>query len=321
MYAIWLEENKLQIRTDLSVPQINDGEALIRVRLAGICATDLEMIKGYYPFCGVLGHEFVGEVVEAKNATELIGKRVVGEINAACGHCRNCLSGFPTHCENRTVLGINNRNGVFAEYCTLPTENLHEVSDEVADEYAVFTEPLAAAVEILEQVHICPTQRVLIIGAGRLGLLIAQTLALSGCDLSVIARHQKQIDILNSFRIPVTSQEELDVLHHKIDVVIEASGTSEGFQLASNLVCPRGTIVIKSTFKGDTKINVSQLVVNEITMVGSRCGPFEPALRLLTKHQVDPVRLIDRRYPLTDGIAALEYASQPGILKVLLDIQ
>jgi threonine dehydrogenase-like Zn-dependent dehydrogenase len=320
MQALWLEQNKVQFRSDIPIPDVQDKEALIKVRLAGICSTDLEMIKGYYPFNGILGHEFVGEVIDTKNLPELVGKRVVGEINIACGHCRNCQKGFPKHCENRTVLGISNRNGVFSEYLTLPIENLHQISDDIPDELAVFTEPLAAAIEILDHIHLNTEDSVIIIGAGRIGLLIAQVLSLSGCNLSVIARQQKQVDILKSFAIPVTLLDELSILNHKVDVVIEASGTSEGFQLASNLIRPRGTIVVKSTFKGNTEIDFSRLVVNEITIVGSRCGPFEPALRLLAKRMVNPLKMIDGRYPLSDGVKALEYASKPGVLKILLDV-
>jgi threonine dehydrogenase-like Zn-dependent dehydrogenase len=323
MNAIWLENNQLSLR-DLPLP-VRPGEALVKVRLAGICATDLELVKGYYPFTGVLGHEFVGEIVDAPapSAGEGqdrgglgIGQRVVGEINAICGRCEQCLSGRPTHCENRTVLGIVNHDGAFADYLTLPLENLHAVPDSVPDEMAVFTEPLAAALEIREQVQIQPTDRVLVIGAGRLGQLVAQTLALSGSDLRVVARHDRQRELLAARNIrPI---DEAEIQPWRWDVAVDASGSPDGFALARKAVRPRGTLVMKSTYKGDLTVNFSSLVVDEITVVGSRCGPFEPALRLLEDRQVDPLPLINGEYRLTDGLRAFEAAGQPGALKILL---
>lgn len=316
MQAIWLENQNLCFRQDMPLPSLPSGEALVRVRLAGICATDLELVGGYYSFTGVLGHEFVGEVIEAPGRPELTGQRVVGEINAACGDCDTCRAGLPTHCERRTVLGIADRHGSFAEYLALPLGNLHRVPDTVTDEAAVFTEPLAAALEIQEQVHIRPSDRLLVIGAGRLGQLIAQTLALTGCDLQVVARHSHQRDLLAARYIRHISEEQ--VPQKQMDLVVEATGSPAGFNLARRAVRPRGTIVLKSTYKGEMNVNFSAIVVEEITLVGSRCGPFPPALRLLETRQVDPRPLITARYPLSEALPAFNHAGQPGVLKVLL---
>jgi threonine dehydrogenase-like Zn-dependent dehydrogenase len=314
MQALWLEDQVLSFREGLTPPEPPPGEALIRVRLAGICATDLELLRGYYPFRGIPGHEFVGEVVEAASAPDWIGKRVVGEINAVCGECETCRAGYPTHCEQRTVLGIVNRNGAFAEFLTLPLENLHCVPASLPDEAAVFTEPLAAALEIQQQVQLRPTHRVIVIGAGRLGQLIARTLALTGCDLRVVARHAHQRQLLAERGIATIFEAEA----RKADMVVEASGTVEGFELARAAIKPRGVIVLKSTYRGKNQVNFSSLVVDEITLIGSRCGPFSPALRLLESREIDPLSLIEARYPLSEGLRAFEYAAQPGVLKVLL---
>ncbi len=317
MNALWLENHKLSFRKDVPVPVTQTGEALVRVRLAGICSTDLELVKGYLPFTGIPGHEFVGDVISASTGAEdWTGKRVVGDINLTCGTCEQCLSGRNTHCRKRTVLGILNHDGAFTEFLTLPVINLHQVPDSVTDEAAVFTEPLAAALEIQQQVHIHPDDRVLVIGAGRLGLLIAETLSLTGCELKAVTRHERQRKLLDGHGI--CSIWEEDIPEGKMDVVVEATGSPAGFLLARKAVRPRGTIVLKSTYKGEQKADFSSLVVEEITLVGSRCGPFLPALRLLKKKNVDPAKLIDAQYPLSDGLRAMEHASRPGALKVLL---
>ncbi|MBI4733124.1 MAG: alcohol dehydrogenase catalytic domain-containing protein [Chloroflexi bacterium] len=315
MQSLWLENQSLSLR---DTPRPNKpGEALIRVRLAGICGTDLELARGYYPFTGVPGHEFVGEVIESPDKS-WIGKRVVGEINVVCGECEQCRNGRPTHCEKRTVLGIVNRNGVHAEFTTLPLENLHLVPDSVPDEAAVFTEPLAAALEIQEQVHIRPTDRVLLIGAGRLGQLVAQSLALTGCDLRVAARHPLQQKLLTDRGIRLITEDE--VQPRRWDVVVEATGSPSGFDLARRALRPRGTLVLKSTYRGGMTVNWSPFVVDEITIVGSRCGPFAPALQMLEKKEVDPAALIAKRFPLSAALEAYETAKQPGTLKVLLEM-
>jgi threonine dehydrogenase-like Zn-dependent dehydrogenase len=313
MRALWLEENKISLR---DVPQPHKAnEALIKIRKAGICSTDLELVRGYYPYTGILGHEFVGEVVETNDAS-WIGQRVVGEINAVCNECEQCLNGRPTHCEKRTVLGIVNRDGTFAEYTTLPIANLHRVPNSVSDEMAVFTEPLAAALEIQEQVQINPTDRVLLVGAGRLGQLIAQTLALTGCDLHVVARHAHQQDLLKKRGIRIIPEGEIKPW--RWDIVVEATGSPSGFDLARQAIRPRGTLVLKSTYKGELKVNFSSVVVDEIGIVGSRCGPFEPALRLMESKQVDPTVLIMDEFELTDALKAFERAAESGVLKVLI---
>lgn len=314
MNALWLENNKIDLR-DIE-PARRPNEALIKIRKAGICSTDLELVKGYYPYTGVLGHEFVGEVVAAQDAS-WIGQRVVGEINVVCGHCEQCLNGRSTHCENRTVLGITNRDGTFAEYTQLPITNLHRVPDSVPDEMAVFTEPLAAALEIQQQIQIKPADRVLLVGAGRLGQLIAQTLALTGCDLRVVARHAHQQELLEARHIRVIAEEQVQAW--RWDVVVEATGSPSGFVLARKVIRPRGTLVMKSTYKGEMSVNFSSIVVDEVNIVGSRCGPFEPALRLLESRQVDPTVLIRDEFKLRDALKAFERAAETGVLKVLVE--
>ena len=317
MNAIWLENNTLSVRSNVIRPTPASGEALIKVRLAGICSTDLELVSGYYPYCGVLGHEFVGEVVGARGDPKWEGKRVVGDINISCGECQMCLMGRPHHCEQRRTLGISQYDGCFAEYCTLPITNLFEVPAGIPDETAVFSEPLAAALEIQEQVHILPGMKVLVIGAGRLGLLIAFTLNLTGCDLEVVARRDRPRAILEANHIsPVY---EKNVLDHQADVVVEVTGSPDGFSLARKAIRPKGTMVIKSTFKGITPVDLSALVVDEVTLIGSRCGPHPAALRLMKRNAIDPQLLIDRVFPITDGLTAFEEAAKPGALKILLN--
>jgi len=313
MKALWLENRQLDLH-DVPDPG-KPGEALIRVRKAGICSTDLELVKGYYPFTGIPGHEFVGEVVAADDQS-WVGRRVVGDINITCGNCEQCLSGRPTHCENRSTLGITNHDGTFAEFATLPIANLHRVPASVPDEMAVFTEPLAAALEIQQQVHVRPTDRVLVVGAGRLGQLIAQTLALTGCDLHVAARHDYQKRILVERGIRSIAEE--DIQPWRWDIVVEATGSPGGFSLARQVIRPRGTLVMKSTYKGEMPVNFSSIVVDEINIVGSRCGPFEPALRLMEQGEVDPSVLIAAEFKLDEALQAFERAAQPGVLKVLV---
>jgi threonine dehydrogenase-like Zn-dependent dehydrogenase len=315
MQALWLENNKIDLR-DVPEPHKPD-EALIKIRKAGICSTDLELVKGYYPYTGILGHEFVGEVVQAED-TSWIGQRVVGEINVFCNQCELCLNGRPTHCEKRTVLGIVNRDGTFAEFTQLPIGNLHRVPDSVPDEMAVFTEPLAAALEIQQQIQIKPTDRVLLVGAGRLGQLIAQTLALTGCNLRVVARHAHQQSLLKTRGIRMIAEEKIQPW--RWDVVVEATGSPGGFALARKAIRPRGTLIMKSTYKGEMSINFSSIVVDEINIIGSRCGPFAPAMRLMETRQVDPTVLIAEEYKLEDALIAFERAAETGVLKVLVEI-
>ena len=333
MHALLLDK-ELRLVEDYPTPEPPAGEALIRVSVAGICNTDLELVKGYMQFRGIPGHEFVGVVERAPGAEEWEGRRVVGEINAACGDCPTCRAGRPTHCPHRTTLGIAGHDGAFAEYLTLPIRNLLPVPDSLPDEVAVFTEPLAAACEILQQVHVRPTDRAIVLGDGKLGLLCAQVLTLTGCDLTVVGHHQEKLDILVRRGIPTALGDEL--VEPGADLVIEATGHSGGYAAARRLVRPRGTIVLKSTYHGspdadDSTARLSSLkselaevltmvAVDEVTLAGSRCGPFAPALRLLERGLVDVAPLIQARYPLNEALVAFEHASHPGTLKVLVDL-
>jgi threonine dehydrogenase-like Zn-dependent dehydrogenase len=309
-------DGTLCYRDDLPVPTPAPGEALVRTRLAGICNTDLEIMRGYLGFTGVLGHEFVGEVLQAAETPQLIGQRVVGEINANCGRCATCRRGDPTHCPQRTTLGIGGRDGVIADCFTLPAHLLYPVPDAVPDSAAVFAEPLAAALEITDRLHIRPTQRVVVLGDGKLGLLTAQVLCLTGCDLVVVGRHAEKLALLGRRGIQTRLADAEPV--PRADVVVDATGSAEGFASARRLVRPRGTLVLKSTFHGNVSLDLSMVVVDEVTVVGSRCGPFAPALRLLEQQLVDVECLIDSIYSLSDGLTAFARAQTPGVLKVLL---
>jgi len=314
--ALWLEDRALRLRDDVAAPEPPPGEARVRVRLAGICNTDLELVKGYYPYAGVPGHEFVGEVEAAPGAPEWVGRRVVGEINAACGACAQCRAGRRTHCERRTVLGILNRNGAFAEALLLPIANLHAVPDDVPDEIAVFTEPVAAALEIHQQVSIGASDTVVVLGDGKLGQLIAQTLAATACRLLVIGRQPARRAALAALGLRAAGEEALPT--RSADVVVECTGNPEGLEMARRAVRPRGTIVLKSTYHGRASLDISSVVVDEITLIGSRCGPFAPALQALREGTVRVGHLVEGRYALAQGLLAFAQAGRPGALKVLL---
>lgn len=316
MLGLWLAAGSLKVAADIPAPEPAPGEALIRVLCAGICNTDLELQRGYYPFTGIPGHEFVGRVVSAPEAAGWVGRRVVGEINAVCGSCDACRAGRRTHCENRSVLGIKGRHGAFAELLTLPVANLHEVPDGVPDEVAVFAEPTAAALEVQEQVRIGPSERAVVIGDGKLGQLIAQTLALTGCELFVVGRHHSKLERLSARGIRAGVAAEL--VQRRADVAVECTGDSEGLAVALRAVRPRGTVVLKSTYRGEATLALSPVVVDEISLVGSRCGPFEPALSLLAQGRLEVASLVDARYPLADAVAAFEHAARPGAMKVLI---
>jgi 2-desacetyl-2-hydroxyethyl bacteriochlorophyllide A dehydrogenase len=316
MCAAWLERQALRVVADAPIPRPAPGEALVRVALAGICGTDLELLRGYYPYAGIPGHEFVGRVEAAPGAEGWTGRRVVGEINAACHACDDCRAGRATHCERRSVLGIRARHGAFAHYLMLPVENLHEVPPEVPDATAVFVEPLAAALEIQQQVKIQRGQRVVVVGDGRLGQLVAQTMALTGCELRVVGRHEAKLSRLASLGIRGSA---LEVPERSFDVAVECTGDPSGFELARRALRPRGTLVLKSTYAGALKLNASSLVVDEITLVGSRCGPFGLALELLAGGRVDVAGLVHARYPIAEAVAAFDHAARPGVLKVLID--
>lgn len=309
-------DGQLQLK-ELPTPEPRPGEALIRVRLAGICQTDINLTRGYKDFHGILGHEFVGEVVAAP-AAELVGQRVVGDINLVCGQCSYCRRGLSRHCAHRRILGLHGQDGCLAEYLTLPLANLHPVPANVPDAFAVFAEPLAAALEIAEQVQLRPDSRVLIIGDGKLGLLIALVLRLSGCDLHLVGRHPRKLDPVAARGVQTHLTEAFTAAD--FDVVIEASGSPAGWQTALAAVRPRGIVVLKSTYPGTTPVDLSGLVVPEITVLGSRCGPMAPALRLLARRLVNPKKLISRIYPLAQAREAFEYAAQRGVLKVLVEM-
>jgi threonine dehydrogenase-like Zn-dependent dehydrogenase len=318
MMRALLIDNGLRLEPEYPSPTPPQGEALVRVLQTGICNTDLELVKGYMNFTGVPGHEFVGVVEQAVGCEALIGRRVAGEINAACGACETCRANRPTHCPNRTTLGIDRRAGALADYLVLPFENLHPLPDSVSNDQAVFVEPLAAACEILEQTKVRPTDRVAVIGDGKLGLLCAQVVALSGCSLIAVGRHAEKLQILQRRGIS-TATDPNTVEPGSLDLVIEATGTPSGFAAARQLVRPRGAIVLKSTYQGEAlPVNLTAIVVDEITLIGSRCGPFEPAIRLLANQQIDVESFIQARFSLNDGVAAFERAAQKGTLKVIV---
>lgn len=296
-------------------PTPTNDEVLVRLRLAGICNTDLELMAGYKGFSGVLGHEFVGEVLAGPAAWR--GQRVVGEINIGCGACDMCRRGIVEHCRNRRVLGLLNYDGAFADVFRLVARNLHRVPDALSDVQAVFTEPLAAACQIPTLVQVRPGDRVVLIGAGKLGMLAAQVLRLTGADLSVIVRRASQADILATWGIHAAPRDQ--VAGGQTDIVVDCTGNAQGFADALELVRPRGTVVLKSTYAGLPQADLTRIAVDEIRVVGSRCGPFGAALRLLEQGLVDIEPLITARYKLDDASQALTHAAQPGVLKVLLE--
>ena len=302
---------------DLPKPEYASKEALIHLLKAGICNTDLEITKGYFGFKGVLGHEFVG-IVEASRNPALVGRRVVGEINAACGRCEYCRKQLQRHCPSRSVLGILNRDGAFREYLTLPEENLHPVPDSISDEEAVFTEPLAAACEILDQVPVQSTDKVAVLGDGKLGLLIAMVLSRTGCHLSLIGKHPEKMKLVQAYQVEAVELGLAQSLSRGFDIVVEATGSPAGWSQALGLVKPRGTIVLKSTFHGQIAFNPARLVVDEITVIGSRCGRFEVALQWLKEKKIDPTKLLHHSLALERSLEAFQLARQPGVLKVLL---
>ena len=298
-------------------PRRKDKEVLIRVLQAGICRTDLEITKGYSGFKGILGHEFVG-VVEKSADPRFIGRRVVGEIVISCGKCTFCLQGTTSHCQDRSVLGIQGKNGVFAEFITLPKQNLHIIPDALSNNHAVFVEPLAAAVQILEMAHLHPQRRVIILGDGTLGLLSAQVVSLTGAPVLAVGKHSGKLKILKQRGIRICFTDE--VRGEKADVVVECTGSPSGFTQAMSLVHPKGTIVLKSTCAEHPAVDLSPIVINEITIVGSRCGPFQAALRLLATNTIDVLSLISRRFPLHQGLKAIQAVSDKETVKVLLEM-
>ena len=294
-----------------------EGESLVRVTKSGICNTDIEIVRGYAGFEGTIGHEFVG-VVEESMDPSWVGKRVVGEINAGCGRCPLCIAGDPRHCPDRTVLGIKGRDGAHAEFLRLPDRNLVEVPDGVSDEKAVFAEPLAAAYGITEQVEILPDTKVAVIGDGKLGILCALTVGLKSNEVTLIGRHASKLSIAERQGIEAVMSTETAGLASAFDVVVEASGSESGFATSLDLVRPRGKIVLKSTFQGKPTWEAWRVVVDEITVVGSRCGRFGVAVQLLAEGKIDVTPLISDDLPLENGVDAVAEAQKKGVLKVLL---
>ncbi len=313
MRALYFE-NKLCYRTDYSVPKPKCNEALIRIRMAGICNTDLEIIRGYLNFKGVPGHEFVG-IVEKSEEKKWEGKRVSGEINIGCGVCSYCFSRMKNHCPNRSVLGILKKDGAFADYITLPVRNLHLIPDSVSDEEAVFIEPIAAAFEISHQVNIKPDDKVCVLGDGKLGILTGQVLSLTGCNLTVIGHHEEKLSILNQIGIYTSLNEDIS---DKFDVVVDCTGSPAGLKKSLALANPKGKVILKTTLAKRDPVDLNSLVINEIELIGSRCGPFAPAARALQKKLIDTRSLISKTFFLDEGTEAFKYASQKGVLKVIL---
>lgn len=297
-------------------PAAAPGEAVLRVRMAGICGTDLELVRGYADFRGTLGHEFVGEVERCDDAA-WIGRRVVAEINATCGRCEACLVGMRSHCLAREVLGIRGRDGAFAERVVVPVANLHVVPEGLPDECAVFAEPVAAALQILAQVPIARGDAVVVLGDGKLGLLVAMVLVRHGCEVTVLGRHARKLAVAATLGARTARPGELG--SRRFAWVVEASGSASGLQHALTLVRPRGTLVLKSTVHGASPIAMSPVVVDELTIVGSRCGPFASALAALGA--IDPRPLVDHVLPLAQALEAFALAQTPGVLKVLLDLR
>jgi len=309
------------------LPSLRAGWALVRVRLAGICNTDIEILRGYHNFQGTLGHEFVGIVERVANPKDRgwIGRRVVGEINLACAGlgfrklCGYCRRGIPTHCERRRVLGIIGHDGAFAEYLALPVVNLQRVPDGIPDDAAVFTEPLAAACEILEQIDIRAHRSAAVIGDGKLAQLIARALRGAGLPVTMIGKHASKLHLARMASLEtVKLNSRITSRPDSFTLVVEATGSPSGLALGQRLTAPRGTLVLKSTFHGAAEVETSPIVVKEITVIGSRCGPFRPALSLLRSGRVDPCPLISRVFPLKDAAEAIHYAQEPGVMKVLL---
>jgi threonine dehydrogenase-like Zn-dependent dehydrogenase len=315
MLALRLDPSGLRV-TQMDPPELLPGTALVRISLAGVCNTDLELVKGYMGFRGVLGHEFVGRV--DVGPAEWLGRRVVGEINFACGRCETCAAGLARHCPTRSVMGIQGADGAFAELVRVPLGNLHAVPDAVSDARAVFVEPLAAACEILEQVpSAAAVASCVVLGDGKLGLLVAQVLAAAGARVTCVGHHPEKLALLARRGIQTVLQP--DWTRTPSDLVVEATGSADGLRAAIAATRPRGTLVLKSTLAEHPRVDLAPLVIHEITLVGSRCGPFEPALRALHANAIDVDSLISDRIPLSRAVQALERASAPGVLKVLIE--
>ena len=317
MKALRFLGNQLKV-DEIAKPDVA-GEAIIRVTKSGICNTDLEIVRGYAGFEGTIGHEFVGVVEQSADAPEWIGRRVVGEINVGCGACEKCAAGDSRHCFGRTVLGIKQRDGAHAEFLTLPARNLLEVPSDVSDAQAIFTEPLAAAFGITEQIELFNDTRIAVIGDGKLGLLCAFGLALKSENVSLIGKHREKLRLAEQRNIEgILLQNIAPNMHHRFDVAVEASGSESGFATALDLLKPRGKLILKSTFQGKANLEMWRVVVDEITIMGSRCGRFAPALELLAGGKIDVESLITDEFSLADGVEAMRKAAEKGVMKVVL---
>jgi len=312
--ALYFNE-ELRLDRRYADPSPGPGEVLIAVKLAGICATDLEITRGYMGFAGVPGHEFVGTVV--KGPRRWRAKRVVAEISCVCGSCDMCQHGLANHCRRRTVIGIDGRDGAFADLVAVPERNLHELPDAVSDEQAVFVEPLAAAYQVIKQCPIEKRMQVAVVGSGRLGLLVAQVLRTTGCKLEVVGRNELTLNFCEKKGIQTVHASEL-VPRGNRDLVVACSGSPEGFDIAARLVRPRGTLVLKSTYARSAPLNLAPIVINEVTLLGSRCGPFPEAINALARRQIDVESMISRQLPLSKGVEAFEMAADPRYIKILL---
>ena len=314
MRAVVLED-AVTVRSDYPEPRPKAGEVSVQVLCAGICETDLQLIRGYMGFRGVLGHEFVGIAESGPFA----GRRVVGEINCACRQCDLCRRGLPTHCSSRTVLGILNHDGAFADTITVPQDNLHVVPENMPTDIAVFTEPVAAAFQIPAQIQVQRTDRVVVLGDGRLGNLCAQVLAGLSDHVLVVGKHANKLALLHSLGIATVLRDQVEA-RRDADIVVDCTGSDTGLPTALKLVRPRGTIVLKTTVAGEQTLAWAPFVIDEITLVGSRCGPFDLALRALAEGRVSVAPLISDRFDLSEGANALEHARTKPVLKVLLDV-
>jgi threonine dehydrogenase-like Zn-dependent dehydrogenase len=315
MRAIVLEGNQVVFRADRPEPTPGSSETLVRVLRAGVCETDLQLVRGYMGFRGILGHEFVGIAQDGPFA----GGRVVGEINCSCWHCDTCLAGRPTHCPHRTTIGISNHDGAFADFIAVPQRNLHAVPDSISTDVAVFTEPVAAAFQIPAQLALTRNDRIIVLGDGRLGNLCAQVLASAGDHVTVVGKHPEKLALLQSLGIRTGLLDDLPV-ERMADVVVDCTGSETGLPLALKLVRPRGTVVLKTTVAGTQELAWAPVVIDEVTIIGSRCGPFDRALSALADGEIAVQPLISRRFDLSQGVEALETATGRSVLKVLLDI-
>lgn len=321
MHALFLENGRLALST-VARPRPKADELNIKISLAGVCSTDLEIVKGYVPgFSGILGHEFVGIVTEIGESAnqQWLGKRVTATINIGCQRCATCLANGPEHCLQRTVLGIHNRDGAFADYLAVPVRNIIPIPDDVPDKLAVFTEPLAAALRIREQVRVSPSEPVAVVGPGRLGMLVGWVMSLTGNRVTMLGRRKESLELANKWGLETDLTG--NVVDNAFNFVVETTGNEAGFAHALRITKPQGTIVLKSTYAGRANADLTKLVVGELTVVGSRCGPFEPAVRLLqTSAARQLLDLIDGEYPLAEGVAAMERAAETGVRKVILAV-